>query len=291
MYEAKAAGKGRFAVFTPGMRDAVLRRHTLREELQDAIDRDHLLVQYQPIVDLASGDVAAVEALVRWEHPEHGRIPPLEFIPLAEETSLIVPLGRYVLRQACAQAVAWTADGAAPISVQVNLSARELEDPDLIENVRTTLALTGLPAERLTLEITETLLVRDAVAGGATLEGLRALGLRLALDDFGTGYSSLSYMRSLPLQSLKIAKEFIDGMTSTDDDETFVRLIVELARVRGLSVVAEGIETQEQLDALCALGCDRGQGYYFARPLSADDPALIEALGAAPRGELAPAVL
>jgi diguanylate cyclase (GGDEF)-like protein len=280
MYEAKAAGKGRFAVFTPDMRDAVMRRHTLREELCDAIEREHLQVHYQPIVDLATGEVAAVEALVRWQHPEHGRIPPLEFIPLAEETALIVPLGRYVLRRACAQAVAWTAAGGAPISVQVNLSARELEDPGLMDNVRATLDLTGLPAERLTLEITETLLVRDAVAGGATLDGLRALGIRLALDDFGTGYSSLSYMRALPLQSLKIAKEFIDGMTSADEDEAFVRLIVELARLRGLSVVAEGIETQEQLDALRALGCDRGQGYLFARPLDANDPALLEGLGA-----------
>jgi diguanylate cyclase (GGDEF)-like protein len=290
MYEAKAAGKGRFAVFTPAMRDAVMRRHTLREELRDAIENEHLLVQYQPIVDLVTGDVAAVEALVRWQHAEHGRIPPLEFIPLAEETSLIVPLGRYVLRRACEQAVAWTRAGGAPISVQVNLSARELEDPDLITNVRATLDVTGLPAERLTLEITETLLVRDAVAGGATLDGLRALGLRLALDDFGTGYSSLSYMRALPLESLKIAKEFIDGMTSADEDEAFVRVIVELARLRGLSVVAEGIETQEQLDTLRALGCDRGQGYLFARPLDADDPDLVQALGVpAPRTLIAAA--
>jgi diguanylate cyclase (GGDEF)-like protein len=253
MYEAKAAGKARLAVFAPGMRDAVLRRHTLRDELKHAIEGDQLIVQYQPIVDLRSGETTAVEALVRWQHPEHGRIPPVEFIPLAEETSLIVPLGRYVLRRACEQGMAWTAAGGAPIVVQVNLSAREVEDPDLIDHVRATLATTGLPAERLTLEITETLLVRDAVAGGATLDGLRALGVRLALDDFGTGYSSLSYMRSLPLYSLKIAKEFIDGMTSADEDEAFVRLIVEIARLRGLSVVAEGIETAEQLDRLRAL--------------------------------------
>jgi diguanylate cyclase (GGDEF)-like protein len=281
MYEAKAAGKGRYAVFTPDMRDAVVRGHTLRDQLQDAIAGGQLLVQYQPIVDLPTGELVAAEALVRWQHPELGRIPPVEFIPLAEETSQIVPLGRYVLREACAQAVAWTDAGARPISVQVNLSARELEDPGLIENVKATLASTGLPAERLTLEITETLLVRDALSGGATLAALRALGVRLALDDFGTGYSSLSYLRSLPLQSLKIAKEFIDGMTSTDDDAAFVRLIVELARVRGLSVVAEGIETHEQLAALRALGCDRGQGYYFARPLEGDDPQLLDAAGAA----------
>jgi diguanylate cyclase (GGDEF)-like protein len=286
MYEAKAAGKARLAVFAPGMRDAVLLRHALRDELKQAIEGDQLIVQYQPIVDLRSGETTAVEALVRWQHPEHGRIPPIEFFPLAEETALIVPLGRHVLRRACEQGVAWTAAGGAPIVVQVNLSARELEDPDLIDNVRATLATTGLPPERLILEITETLLVGDAVAGGATLDGLRALGVRLALDDFGTGYSSLSYMRSLPLYSLKIAKEFIDGMTSADEDEAFVRLIVEIARLRGLSVVAEGIETAEQLECLRALECDRGQGYYFARPLDADDPKLLRALGA---GDLAPA--
>jgi EAL domain-containing protein (putative c-di-GMP-specific phosphodiesterase class I) len=282
MYEAKSAGKRRFAVFTPSMRDAVLRRHTLRDELEAAIQDGQLVVHYQPIVELASGETSAVEALVRWDHPTRGRIPPLEFIPLAEESSLIVPLGRYVLRQACAQAFAWTAAGGAPITVQVNLSARELEDADLMLQVADALADTGLPAERLALEITETLLVRDAVAGGETLAGLRALGVQLALDDFGTGYSSLSYMRSLPLHSLKIAKEFIDGMTSTPDDEAFVRLIVELARIRGLRVVAEGIETVEQLDALRALGCDRGQGYYFSRPLAADDPELNRALGVQP---------
>jgi EAL domain-containing protein (putative c-di-GMP-specific phosphodiesterase class I) len=220
-----------------------------------------------------------VEALVRWDHPSRGPISPLEFVPLAEESSLIVPLGRYVLREACTQAVAWTDAGGAPIAVQVNLSARELEDPELIPQVRDTLATTGLSPERLTLEITESLLVRDAVAGGATLDGLRAIGVQLALDDFGTGYSSLSYMRSLPLHSLKIAKEFIDGMTTTPDDEAFVRLIVELARIRGLRVVAEGIENAEQLRALRALGCDRGQGYHFSRPLHAHDPRLVRALG------------
>jgi diguanylate cyclase (GGDEF)-like protein len=273
MYEAKSAGKGRYEIFTPSMRDAVVRRHTMRDELEAALDQGELVVQYQPIVTLHDGRVTAVEALVRWEHPVRGRIPPLEFIPLAEETGLIVPLGRFVLEQACVQAAAWAAAGDAAIGMQVNLSARELEDPGLIANVAETLERTGLPASLLTLEITETLLVRDAVAGGATLEGLRALGVQLALDDFGTGYSSLSYLRSLPLTSVKIAKEFIDGMGRADHDAAFVRLIVELARVRGLRVVAEGIETAEQLEALRRLDCDRGQGYYFSRPVDGADVA------------------
>jgi diguanylate cyclase (GGDEF)-like protein len=277
--EAKAAGKRRYAVFTPGMREQATRRRSLRDDLEAAIAGDGLTLHYQPIVDLADGRLAAVEALVRWRHPVHGMIPPLDFIPIAEESSLIVALGRRVLHDACAQAVAWTEAGGAPVTVQVNLSARELEDPELIDNVAATLAATGLPAERLTLEMTETLLVRDARAGAATLHALKALGLQLALDDFGTGYSSLSYMRALPLDSLKIAKEFIDGMTTAADDAAFVRLIVELARVRGLRVVAEGIETADQLAALRALGCDRGQGYHFARPLEPADPKLTAALG------------
>jgi predicted signal transduction protein with EAL and GGDEF domain len=187
MYEAKSAGKGRYAIFTRGMRDAVLRRRTLRDELEIALGDGQLIVEYQPIIDIADARLSGVEALVRWQHPSRGRIPPVEFIPLAEETSLIVPLGRHILREACAQAVAWSAAGGRPVAMHVNLSARELEDPDLIPNVAATLAATALAPERLSLEITETLLVRDAIAGGATLAGLRALGLRLALDDFGTG--------------------------------------------------------------------------------------------------------
>jgi EAL domain-containing protein (putative c-di-GMP-specific phosphodiesterase class I) len=264
------------------MRDAVVGRHTLRDELESAIDKHQLLVQYQPIVELRGGAVTALEALVRWEHPTRGRIPPSEFVPLAEESGLIISLGRYVLREACEQAMRWSRAGGTPTTIQVNLSARELEDADLIASVRATLAATGLPPERLTLEITETLLVRDAVAGGATLNALRGLGIQLALDDFGTGYSSLSYLRSLPLNSLKIAKEFVDGMTRTEEDAAFVRLIVELARLRGLHVVAEGIETAEQLTVLRAIGCDQGQGYYFSRPLDPDDPNLADAIGLAP---------
>ena len=285
MYQAKAAGKGRFETFTTGMREAVVRRHELRDELAAAIEDGQLRLQYQPIVDLRDGRMTAVEALVRWEHPERGRVPPLEFVPLAEETGLIVPLGRWVLREACSRAAAWTAAragasaGREPISIQVNLSARELEDPDLIEGVAATLAKTGLPPEQLTLEITETVLVRDAEAGGATLAGLRALGVHLALDDFGTGYSSLSYLRALPLTSLKVAREFVDGIARDSDDAAFVRLIVELARLRGLRVVAEGIETAEQLAVLRDFGCDRGQGYHFSRPRDPEDRFLLTALG------------
>jgi len=200
-------------------------------------------------------------------------------VPLAERTGLIVPLGRYVLRRACQQAADWTRDGGRPLSVQVNVSARELEDPELIGTVTDVLEATGLEPERLTLEVTESVMIRDARSGRATLDALRGLGVELALDDFGTGYSSLSYMRSLPLNTLKVAKEFIDGLGHSAEDRAFVRLIIELARMRGLRVVAEGVEDAEQLNILRGLGCDSAQGFYFARPLDAGDPELRAAVG------------
>jgi predicted signal transduction protein with EAL and GGDEF domain len=265
MYEAKENGKRRYSVFTPAMRDHIVRRHDLKAELERAITERELLVQYQPIVDLATGEAISVEALVRWNHPDRGRIPPGEFIPLAEETGLIVPLGRYVLEEACAQVSARHPG----LKVQVNLSAIELEHPGLIATVAGVLERTGIAPERVVLEVTETLLVKDAVRGGETLQQLRDLGVQLALDDFGTGYSSLSYLRTLPLDTLKIAREFIEGLAISEHDAAFVRLIVGLAKTVGLKVVAEGIETRAQLDRLREIGCDLGQGFYFAAPLDA----------------------
>jgi diguanylate cyclase (GGDEF)-like protein len=266
MCDAKDAGKRRYSVFTPAMRDSVVRRHGLKAELERAIERRELVVQYQPVVDLVTGKTSSVEALVRWNHPSRGRIPPLEFIPLAEQTGLIVPLGRYVLEEACARV-----DERHPgLQVQVNLSAIELEQPDLIETITDVIQRTGIAPGRLVLEVTETLLVKDAVRGVETLQQLRDLGVQLALDDFGTGYSSLSYLRNLPLDSLKIAREFVEGMAFSEHDAAFVRLIVGLAKTVGLKVVAEGIETRAQLDMLREIGCDLGQGYYFSEPMDVD---------------------
>ena len=266
MYDAKEGGKRRFAVFTPAMRDSIVRRHGLKAELERAIEQRELVVQYQPIVDLTTGKTVSVEALVRWNHPGRGRIPPLEFIPLAEETGLIVPLGRYVLEEACSRVGERHPD----LQVQVNLSAIELEHPDLLETITDVIQRTGIAPGRLVLEVTETLLVKDAVRGAETLQQLRDLGVQLALDDFGTGYSSLSYLRNLPLDSLKIAREFVEGLAFSDHDAAFVRLIVGLAKTVGLKVVAEGIETRAQLDMLREIGCDLGQGYYFAAPMDVD---------------------
>ncbi len=266
MYEAKEGGKRRFAVFTPEMRDSIVRRHDLKEELERALKFRELIVQYQPIVDLTTGEAVAVEALVRWNHPGRGRIPPAEFIPLAEDTGLIVPLGRYVLEEACAQ----VAERHPGLRVQVNLSAIELEHPDLIRTITDVLQRTGIAPDRLVLEVTETLLVQDAERGARTLQQIRDLGVQLALDDFGTGYSSLSYLRNLPLDTLKIAREFVEGLAFSDHDAAFVRLIVGLAKTVGLTVVAEGIETRAQLDMLREIGCDLGQGFYFAAPMDVD---------------------
>jgi len=277
MYHAKQSGKRRFAVFTPAMRDSIVRRHGLKAELERAIEQRELVVQYQPIVDLTTGQTVSVEALVRWNHPGRGRIPPLEFIPLAEETGLIVPLGRYVLEEACSS----VSERHPELQVQVNLSAIELEHPDLLETITDVIKRTGIAPGRLVLEVTETLLVKDAVRGAETLQELRDIGVQLALDDFGTGYSSLSYLRNLPLDSLKIAREFVEGLAFSDHDAAFVRLIVGLAKTVGLKVVAEGIETREQLDMLREIGCDLGQGYYFAAPMDADADWL------APRADLA----
>ena len=266
MYDAKEGGKRRFAVFTPAMRDSIVRRHDLKAELERAIEQRELVVQYQPIVDLSTGKTVSVEALARWNHPGRGRIPPLEFIPLAEETGLIVPLGRYVLEEACARVT----ERHAELQVQVNLSVLELEQPDLLEAITGVIERTGIAPGRLVLEVTETLLVKDAVLGAETLQQLRDLGVQLALDDFGTGYSSLSYLRNLPLDSLKIAREFVEGLAFSDHDAAFVRLIVGLAKTVGLKVVAEGVETRAQLDMLREIGCDLGQGYLFGAPMDVD---------------------
>ena len=282
MYKAKSAGKNRFQVFHPSMGAAVLERHGLKEELRLAIEREQLTLFFQPIVTLGTGELVAEEALVRWEHPRRGLVAPDDFLPLAEETGLILSVGQYVLEQACHQARTWQAErGASAITspefaVHVNLSAIELRDRTLASRVRETLTQTGVDPRMLVFEVTETLLLEDEVHVSATIADLRELGVRFALDDFGTGYSSLSYLHTLPLDMLKIAKSFVDGLSRGGREASFVRMIIELARTLGVGVVAEGIETQEQVNALLALGCDLGQGFYLGRPRSVRDELRLE---------------
>ena len=271
MYQAKSKGKARFELFEPQMAAAILRRHDFKEELAKAIEREQMVVQYQPIVALDSGRIVAAEALVRWEHPVRGLVPPAEFVPLAEETGLIVPLGRYVVREACQQARRWqdaeTDPNVEPLRMHVNLSVAELRDPDLVRNVLASIEEAGIDPAQLVIEITESQLL--AAAGVERFHELRALGVKIALDDFGTGYSSLSYLHSLPLDTLKIAKPFIDGLTSGRRESSFVGMIVDLARTLELEVIAEGIETADQLAALRELKAGLGQGYFLGRPSAA----------------------
>ena len=265
MYRAKEAGKKRYELFEPEMRAAVLRRHGLKEELQRALERKELILEYQPIVALATGEIVAAEALVRWHHPTRGRLLPSEFVPLAEETGLIIAVGQFVLEQACRRARSWEQNKEGPRAVHVNLSAVELQDPRITSGVIQALDEAGLEPGRLVLEITESL--AQDVDASTTLRGLREIGVRLALDDFGTGYSSLSYLRSLPLDILKIARPFIEGMSRGRQESSFVRMIIDLARTLELQVVAEGIESEAELEALLALDCELGQGFYLGREL------------------------
>jgi EAL domain-containing protein (putative c-di-GMP-specific phosphodiesterase class I) len=231
------------------------------------VERGQVLVEYQPIADLATGEVVAAEALVRWNHPGRGRLPPSEFVPLAEETGLIVALGQFVLERACMKVRGWQLTDPDRIpSVHVNLSAIQLRDPDLADSVGSVLASAAIEPGHLVLEITESQ-IRDADASLSALQDLRSMGVRLALDDFGTGYSSLSYLKALPLDMIKIAKPFVEDMARGRPESSFVRMIIDLAHALELRVVAEGIESEEELRALRDLGCELGQGFYLARPL------------------------
>jgi predicted signal transduction protein with EAL and GGDEF domain len=272
MYQAKSKGKGRFEFFERPMAAAMLRRHDLKEDLAKAIAREEMIVEYQPIVSLESGRISAAEALVRWDHPVRGRVPPSEFIPLAEDAGLIRAVGRHVLGEACRQARRWEEEGGTePLRMHVNLSVVELRDPELVPDILAELDETGLAPGQLVLEITETQLLTDAADSAARIHELRSLGVRVALDDFGTGYSSLSYLHSLPLDSLKIAKTFVDGLADGGREAGFIAMIIDLARTLELDVIAEGIETAGQLAALRELGAELGQGYLLGRPSAASN--------------------
>jgi len=271
MYEAKQSGAGRCVVFDLEMRDRFERRVSLESDLRSALAHHELQLHYQPIVDLASGGIVCVEALLRWSRPGHGWVPPLQFIPVAEETGLILGIGEWVLREACRQARAWHAglpSGLAP-AVAVNLSGRQLQEPGFAAQVADVIAESGLPADALVLEITESILMKDRETAIARLRELKALGVGLAVDDFGTGYSSLTYLRSFPVDILKIDKAFVDDVASDPEAAQLARAIVELGRTLHLSTVAEGIESADQCEVMRSSSCALGQGYLFARPTDA----------------------
>jgi diguanylate cyclase (GGDEF)-like protein/PAS domain S-box-containing protein len=272
MYAAKARGGDGHATYEARLYEATVARMEAKADLQGALERGELEVAYQPIVEMETGLITGTEALMRWHHPEKGPIPPAEFIPLAEENGLIVELGRWILETACRQTRVWQEQtGRSNLSISVNLSGRQIADPDLVSHVAGALASSGLDPACLTLEITETTLVRDVEATVAAFRALKSLGTRLAIDDFGTGYSSLSYLRQFPIDTLKIDRSFVAALDDGADSGALVRSILDLSETLRLDTVAEGIETDEQRRALESLGATRGQGYLFARPMSSAD--------------------
>jgi EAL domain-containing protein (putative c-di-GMP-specific phosphodiesterase class I) len=284
MYTAKSRGKNRLEVFEPGMHTAALNRLALKGDLERALERGEFALVYQPIVRLGGGRLSGVEALLRWQHRDRGTVGPTEFIPVAEETGLILPLGRWVLEQACAQAAAWNLISTEPVTMSVNVSGRQLQQPAFPAEVSSVLAATGLPPGLLTLELTESVLMQDAEAATAMLVDLKRLGVRLAIDDFGTGYSSLNYLRRFPIDELKIDRSFVSSLDDGPTQSAVVLSILRLSETLHLETVAEGIEEPSQLAVLRDLGADLGQGYFFARPLDVDAvTALIKAN--APLGE------
>jgi len=271
MYRAKAQGKGRYAIFEPYMHAAVVERAELEADLQRVVERDELVLHYQPIVDLKTDEVVGVEALVRWCHPQRGLIGPDAFIALAEETQLMTELGRWILNAACQEAAGW--QRARPLKLSVNLSASQLQAADLATDVAAALESSGLALSALVLEITETVLMRDVEDTIDCLKDLKKLGVLLAVDDFGTGYSSLDYLRRFPIDMLKIDKAFVDDLVT--GDSTLAQAIIDLGESFGLQVVAEGIEHEGQRRRLIELGCRLGQGFCFARPMPAEDVAAL----------------
>ena len=269
MYRAKEQGRGNWQFYAPTMNEETLVRLSLEGELRHALERRQFHLEYQPQVDLASGQVVGMEALLRWEHPQLGRIAPASFIGLAEEMGLIIPIGDWVLRTACQQARDWQLAGHGPLRVAVNLSARQFKQRNLLHAVAAALSDTGLAATYLELELTESMVMDNVEQATAIMGNLKALGVKLSIDDFGTGYSSLAYLRHFPIDVLKIDKSFVNDINHSADDAAIVRAIISLAHSLRLKVIAEGVETAQQLEFLRQHGCDQMQGYLFSRPLQA----------------------
>lgn len=267
LHAAKEAGGARYVLFDSAMRRRVVERVRLEHDLRGALERDELFLEYQPLVALGDRRIGSVEALLRWEHPRLGLVSPSVFVPIAEERGLIVEFGRWVLTEACRQLARWLADPTLDVpDVSINISGRQLADPHLPDMVAEVLRRTGVPPERVVLELTETVLIGETTSPTAVLQRLKALGVRLVLDDFGTGYSSLNYLKLLPIDGLKVDRSFIAGITDGEEDRHILRAIVQLADALSLPVTAEGVETLEQAGWVRSLGCRHIQGYLFAAP-------------------------
>lgn len=275
MYHAKKKGKSNYQLFNSTMNTLAVERQTTEVELRRAIARNEFLVHYQPKIDLASGMVTGAEALVRWAHPDKGIVFPDVFIPIAEESGLIVAIGKMVLREACLQAKAWEAQGMPLLCIAVNVSALEFRNKQFVTNLRKVLEDTGLEAQFLQLELTESVLMQNVESSSAILHDLKQIGVQLAVDDFGTGYSSLSYLSQLPIDVLKIDQSFVQSISSNKDNGAIVNAVIGMGTSLRQRVVAEGVETSEQLSFLNAHHCAEGQGYLFSEPVPADDFAQI----------------
>jgi diguanylate cyclase (GGDEF)-like protein len=270
MYQAKEGGRNNYQFFERDMNARAVERQSIEAGLHRALDRGEFVLYYQPTIDLEAGGMTGAEALVRWVHPERGLMLPKDFVPIAEDCGLIVPIGQWVLREACRQARAWIDEGRPPMAVAVNISGVEFRDPRFLENVRTVLNDSGLDARYLHLELTESSLVRHTESTALALQALKDMGVQVAIDDFGTGYSSLSYLRQFPISVLKIDQSFVHEISADPVGTSIVCAVISMGRSLGYRVIAEGVETGEQLAFLRAQRCGEGQGDYFSRPLVAE---------------------
>jgi diguanylate cyclase (GGDEF)-like protein len=273
LYRAKERGRGGYEIFDSAMRARAVEHMRIENDLRRSLDREELELQYQPIVSLRDGSIVALEALMRWRHPEYGLTSPAAFIPVAEDSQLIVPIGRWLVEEACGKAAKWQAmrPDAAPVRIAVNLSGKQIGDPELLPSVSAAIEASGIDPATLSFELTESVIFEESAISERTMRSLRGLGVRLALDDFGSGFSSLGYLKRFPLDGIKLDRSFIENVADGHTDAQIVRAVVQMARALGLEIVAEGVETAEQLAAVRELGCHQAQGFYFLPPVPADE--------------------
>jgi len=271
MYHAKERGRNNYKFFERHMNARAVERQWIEASLHRALARREFVLHYQPKIDLETGALIGAEALIRWEHPERGLMYPTDFIPIAEDSGLIVPIGQWVVREACRQARAWMDEGQRPIPIAVNISAVEFRDPRFLQNLQAVLKDTRLDAHYLELELTESSLMEHAESTARTLQSLKHMGVQVAIDDFGTGYSSLSYLRQFPIDALKVDQSFVHEISTDPAGTSIVCAVISMGKSLGHRVIAEGVETKEQLEFLRSQRCAEGQGYFFSRPLGAEE--------------------